>query len=316
MTKLLVGCGLSRHSSSPGASLNESATPTPTVSSCPDATTLSLRENVLAGPRVGMVVSGGADGNPLSVVATPAKVAAALAAAGFTDKCRGLLTGGVTTVLVVGLCLYCGQGYPDVIARLWPLLGAFNPALVLSSPVTPVALSQARGRLPARVLQRLFEAGAGVGDLAQVTGALLFGAGGDRGRRHGVRPGRHRSDPGTVRHSLGGPVPPGPGGHPGGVRDPPGAGRGPGLLRGQRAGPVGPPGHPVTTGHPEPGRSKLLLDAPLADRGRHRRAPGLASEERHRLATRHRPEQAAGQLPAGAATRIRRDARPPPQDHR
>jgi hypothetical protein len=111
----------------------------------------------------------------LAVVAAQDKVAAALAAAGFTDKCRGLLTGGVTTVLVVGLCLYCGQGYPDVIARLWPLLGAFNPALVLSSPVTPVALSQARGRLPARVLQKLFEAGAGVGDLTLVSGSLLFG---------------------------------------------------------------------------------------------------------------------------------------------
>jgi hypothetical protein len=140
--------------------------------SCPDASTLSMRENVLAGPRVGMVVS---DDNPLAVVATPAKVAAALAAAGFTDKCRGLLTGGVTTALVVGLCLYCGQGYPDVIARLWPLLGSFNPALVLSAAVTPVALSQARGRLPAVVLQKLFEAGAGAGDLTQVTGSLLFG---------------------------------------------------------------------------------------------------------------------------------------------
>jgi hypothetical protein len=102
-------------------------------------------------------------------------VTAALGAAGFTDKCRNLLPGGVTTVLVVGLCLYCGQGYPDVIARLWPLLGSFNPALVLSPPVTAAALSQARARLPARVLQKLFEAGAGVGDLAQAGGSLLFG---------------------------------------------------------------------------------------------------------------------------------------------
>jgi len=149
--------------------------PTSAVSSCPDTSRLSLRENVLAGPRVGMAIADEVDGNPLSVLATQDKVTAALAAAGFTDKCRGLLTGGVTTVLVVGLCLYCGQGYPDVIARLWPLLASFNPALVLSSPVTPVALSQARGRLPARVLQRLFEAGAGVGDLTQVTGSLLFG---------------------------------------------------------------------------------------------------------------------------------------------
>jgi hypothetical protein len=155
--------------------LDESATPAPAVSSCPDASPLSMRQNVLAGPRVGMVVPAEVDGNPLSVVATPAKVTAALAAAGFTDKCRSVLTGGVTTVLVVGLCLYCGQGSPDVIARLWPLLGSFNPALVLSAAVTPAALSQARGRLPARVLQKLFEAGAGAGDLTHRSGSLLFG---------------------------------------------------------------------------------------------------------------------------------------------
>ena len=155
--------------------MDESAMPTSVVSAGPEASMLSMRENVLAGPRVGMAVSDEVDGNPLSVVATPAKVTAALAAAGFADKCRNLLPGGVTTVLVVGLCLYCGQGYPDVIARLWPLLGSFNPALVLSAPVTGAALSQARDRLPARVLQKLFEAGAGAGDLAQVSGALLFG---------------------------------------------------------------------------------------------------------------------------------------------
>jgi hypothetical protein len=142
------------------------------AASRPDVPSSSLRDGVLAGPRTGMTIPGG---NPLAVVAAPEKVAAALAAAGFTGKCRSLLSGGVTAVLVIGLCLYCGQGYPDVIARLWPLLGALNPALVLSTAVTPAALSQARTRLPARVLQLLFEAGAGIGDLAQVDGALLFG---------------------------------------------------------------------------------------------------------------------------------------------
>ena len=134
----------------------------------------TMRENVLAGPRAGMAVPDEGGGGPLSVLVSPAKVAAALSAAGFTDKCRARRSGGVTTVLVVGLCLYFGQGCPDVIARLWPMLGAFNPALVLSPEVTASALSQARGRLPARVLQRLFEAGAGIGDLAQVGGVLLF----------------------------------------------------------------------------------------------------------------------------------------------
>ena len=112
----------------------------------------------------------------MAVVAAPEAVRAALAAVGVTDKCRGILTGAVTTVLVVGLCLYCGEGYPAVLARLWPLLGSFNPALVLSERVTAAALSQARTRLPAGVLQKLFEAGAAAaGDLCEVAGSVVFG---------------------------------------------------------------------------------------------------------------------------------------------
>jgi hypothetical protein len=38
-------------------------------------------------------------------------------------------------VLVVGLCLYCGEGAPSVIGRLWPLLRAFNPVTVLFGAV-------------------------------------------------------------------------------------------------------------------------------------------------------------------------------------
>lgn len=140
----------------------------------PETGLSDLREVVLAGPRAG-VLPAAVVGNPLAVVAAPARVAAALAAAGFSDKCRGILTGGVTTVLVVGLCLYGGQGYPSVIARLWPLLASFNPALVLSAPVTAVALSQARARLPVGVLRALFEVGAGAGDLARAVGSSMFG---------------------------------------------------------------------------------------------------------------------------------------------
>src|SRR5215475_11951395 len=84
------------------------------------------------------------------------RVRAALATAGYADKCRGVLTGAVTTVLVLGLCLYCGQGYAGVVGRLWPLLGWFNPAVVMSGPVSAVALSQARARLPAGVLRAVF----------------------------------------------------------------------------------------------------------------------------------------------------------------
>jgi hypothetical protein len=118
-----------------------------------------LREVVLAGPGAGVDAAVGVE--PLAVVATPEGVQAALAAAGHADARRMDLNGEVTTVLVLGLCLFSGEGYEGVLARLWPLLGAFNPALALrGGPVTAAALSQARGRLPAGVVREVFEAGA------------------------------------------------------------------------------------------------------------------------------------------------------------
>lgn len=142
------------------------------VSSCAQETT-SLREAVLAGPGAAVEVCVEPTWNPLAVVAGPAAVRAALTAAGHQDKSRGLLTGAVTTVLVVGLCLYCGEGAPSVIGRLWPLLRAFNPVIVLFGAVTASALSQARARLPVAVMRALFEAAAGAA--TTTTGSLMFG---------------------------------------------------------------------------------------------------------------------------------------------
>jgi hypothetical protein len=139
------------------------------VSSCSS----SLREAVLAGPGAERAVVAG--WNPLMVVATRARVRDALVAAGHVDKCRGLLTGAVTTVLVIGLCLYCGQGSPTVIARLWSMLTWFNPAILLSPPVTASALSQARARLSPMVVQKVFEAGAAAGAAVTAAGCLMFG---------------------------------------------------------------------------------------------------------------------------------------------
>ena len=148
----------------------ESVTPEPVM----PGSSRSLREVVLAGPGGDMAVSEVVGWNPLAVVATPVGVRAALAAAGYADKCRGILTGAVTTVLVLGLCLYCGQGYSTVIGRLWPLLTSFNPAMVMSAPVTAVALSQARSRLPAGVLRAVFAAGAAAGAAAAAAGSVMF----------------------------------------------------------------------------------------------------------------------------------------------
>ena len=89
------------------------------VSSCVQEP-VPLREAVLAGPGAPAVtcVEAATGWNPLAAVASPAAVRAALAAVGHVDKCRGILTGAVTTVLVVGLCLYCGEGVPSVIEPL------------------------------------------------------------------------------------------------------------------------------------------------------------------------------------------------------
>jgi Transposase DDE domain/Insertion element 4 transposase N-terminal len=138
----------------------------------------SLRDVVLAGPGAGVDPDGAARAVPLRVVATPAKVRSALAAVGHVDARRGQLTGAVTTVLVLGLCLFLGEGCPTVLARLWPYLSTFNPLLVLvGGPVTAAAVSQARTRLPAGVLRALFEAGAGAaGQLGlDLPGLRVFG---------------------------------------------------------------------------------------------------------------------------------------------
>jgi hypothetical protein len=140
----------------------------------PPAPPGSLREAVLAGPGAGVKVGAEAAAGPLAVVATPGGVRAALAAAGHADARRVALTAEVTTVLVLGLCLF-GEGYPGVLARLWPMLGSFNPALVLCAPVSAAALSGARGRLPPGVLREVFEAGARAAGGVETAGLRVFG---------------------------------------------------------------------------------------------------------------------------------------------
>ena len=71
---------------------------------------VGLREAVLAGPAGETPAAAVAGTNPLRVVASPDRVRAALAAAGHTDQRCRLLTGTVTTVLILGLCLFGGAG--------------------------------------------------------------------------------------------------------------------------------------------------------------------------------------------------------------
>lgn len=140
----------------------------------PGGSSGSLREAVLAGPGARVQAAGG--GVAIRAVVTPEQVAAALTAAGHVDKQRATLSGAVTTVLVLGLCLFCGQGSAAVITRLWPLLSVFNPVVVLCVPVCAVALSQARDRLPVAVLRELFiRSAADAGARVTTAGSLMFG---------------------------------------------------------------------------------------------------------------------------------------------
>jgi hypothetical protein len=117
-----------------------------------------LREVVLAGPGSGR--GGGDRAAVLSALTCPEVVGAAVAQAGGVPTRRCSLSARVTTVVVLGLCLFCGQGTATVVARLWPLLAGLDPALVMRAVVTAPAVSKARARLPAAVLRLVFEAGA------------------------------------------------------------------------------------------------------------------------------------------------------------
>jgi hypothetical protein len=132
-----------------------------------------LREAVLAGPASVAVVDDGLRAGLLGSLAGGDTVGEALIRAGHVDARRRVLTGVVTVVTVLGLCLFRSEGYDGVLARVLALLpGVLAPgAAVPSGP----ALSQARARLCGDPLEALFRATAGAGEQADVPGATWFG---------------------------------------------------------------------------------------------------------------------------------------------
>jgi hypothetical protein len=131
-----------------------------------------LREAVLAGPASGVKVGPALDGGFLRRLAGGDAVAAAVARAGHVDRRRRDLPGGATVEAVLGLCLFSGEGYDAVLAR------------VFADPPSGSALSQARARLEGEPLRELFEitaAGpapgeaAGQGGGAPAPGSTAFG---------------------------------------------------------------------------------------------------------------------------------------------
>jgi hypothetical protein len=132
-----------------------------------------LREAVLVGPVSGAVVEDGLRAGLLTGLAGGNTVGVALAQAGHVDGRRRVLTGMVTVLTVLGLCLFRSEGYDSVLARVLALLpGVLAPG---ASVPTASALSQARTRLHGDALATLFHASAGAGDDAGVPGACWLG---------------------------------------------------------------------------------------------------------------------------------------------
>ena len=169
VAKLPVGREFAETRLIPGASLLESVTSTSLV---PSPGPVEVREAVLSGPGSGLAEVVGVE--PLAAVLTAQVVAQAVVSSGVEDDRRGLLDATVIAVLVAGLCLFTGEGYDGVLARMWPLLAGFKPATLLSPPVSGAGLSKARAWLPAAVMKALFEAGARAGAVETI-GCRVFG---------------------------------------------------------------------------------------------------------------------------------------------
>jgi hypothetical protein len=132
-----------------------------------------LRQVVLSGPGVEVDASLGA--SAFTAVARAETVGAVLEQVEVVGGRRRSLTPPVITALILGLCLFSGEGYAGVLRRLWPLLGTFNPGLLLSGPVSAVALSAARARLPVAVMRGIFEAAAARSGIEPGCGQRVFG---------------------------------------------------------------------------------------------------------------------------------------------
>lgn len=204
----------------------------------PPVTTSSpgLREAVLAGPAHGMNVDDATRSSVLGCLAGGDWLTSALSVCGHVDRRRRVFTGEVTVQVILGLCLFIGEGYNSVLARVLPRMpGVLAPGAPIP---TGSALSQARAGLAesGEPLRDLFEATARAEEPitpgSTAFGLVLTAFDGTVGDLAAT---------GVIEDQFavpsGGRYPRGPAGHPGHLRHPTGPRRRPGLLPDQRTGP-------------------------------------------------------------------------------
>jgi hypothetical protein len=87
-----------------------------------------LRQAVVAGPGGVVDVGEHSQGAALALLTDPAPVWARLAGCGHIDQRRRVLTGAVTVLVTLGLCLFRREGYELVLARMAAALAMLLPA--------------------------------------------------------------------------------------------------------------------------------------------------------------------------------------------
>jgi Transposase DDE domain/Insertion element 4 transposase N-terminal len=116
----------------------------------------ALRSAVIAGPVGFGVLDEMVTGRLWPVLVDPESISRAQAEAGHVDGRRRVLTGAVTAMIVLGLCLFRRESVGVVTARVTATI----PRVRVEGVPSGSAVSKARTRVPAAVWQRLFLAAA------------------------------------------------------------------------------------------------------------------------------------------------------------
>lgn len=117
----------------------------------------AVRAAVTAGPAGPGVLDEQVTGRLWPVLVDPELIGRAQAVAGHVDGRRRVLTGAVTAMIVLGLCLFRRESIGVVTGRVTARI----PRVRVEGAPSAAAVSKARGRVPAVVWEQVFVATAG-----------------------------------------------------------------------------------------------------------------------------------------------------------